>query len=93
MVFYLLLLIYFYFIPWFIGYTEIAISVILVIIALIYLIISVYNGIRNGLVLGYILSVAIIFIPSIFIFHNLSARVYAVVYADVVLFGNLIALP
>lgn len=93
MVFYLLLLIEFYIIPSFIKDTGSAMIVMLVIIPLLCFITSVFYGIRNGLDFWYILSVSIIFIPSIFIFYNSSAWVYAVGYAVVALLGNLIALP
>lgn len=33
------------------------------------------------------------FIPSVFMFYNLSAWSYVVVYTGIALFGNLIALP
>lgn len=68
MVFYLLLLIDFYIIPLVIKDTGSAMIVMLAIIPLICLIISVFYGIRNGFDYWYILSVAIIFIPSIFFF-------------------------
>ena len=93
MVFYLLLLIEFYIIPSFMKDTGSAMIVMLVLIPLLCLITSVFYGIRNGLDFWYILSVAILFIPSIFIFYNASAWVYAVGYAVIALFGNLIALP
>ena len=93
MVFYLLLLIDFYIIPWFITDTGSAMIVILVIIPLICLITSVCYGIRNGFDFWYILSVAIIFIPSIFIFYNSSAWVYVAGYVGIALLGSLIASP
>ena len=92
MVLYLLLLIAFYIIPLFIKDTASAMTLMLVLIPLICLIISIYYGIRNGLDFWYILSVAVIFAPSIFIFYNSSAWVYAFSYALIALFGNLIAL-
>ena len=91
MVFYLLLLIDFYIVPWFIKDTGSAMIVMLVIIPLICLITS--YGIRNGFNFWYILIVAIMFAPSIFIFYNSSAWVYVVGYAVIALLGNLIALP
>ena len=93
MFFYLLLLIDFYIIPWFIRDTGSAMIVILVIIPLICLMISVFYGIRNGFNFWSILSVAIIYIPSIFIFYNASAWVYIVAYAVIALLGNLIGSP
>lgn len=52
-----------------------------------------FYGIRNGFNFWYILIVAIMFAPSIFIFYNSSAWVYVVGYAVIALLGNLIALP
>lgn len=92
-VFYLLLLIDFYIIPLVIKDTGSAMIVMLAIIPLICLTISVFYGIRNGFDFQYILSVAIIFIPSIFIFYNSSAWVYVVGYGVIALIGNLMALP
>ena len=67
--------------------------VMLMIIPLICFITSVFYGIRNGFDFWYILIVAIMFTPSIFVFYNSSAWVYVVVYTVVALLGNLIALP
>lgn len=92
-VFYILLFIDFYVIPWFIKDTGSAMIVMLMIIPLICLITSIFYGIRNGFDFGYILIVAIIFTPSIFMFYNSSAWVYVVVYTVIALLGNLIALP
>ena len=50
-------------------------------------------GIRNGFDFWYAFIVAILFIPSIFIFYNSSAWIYVVVYAGIALLGNFIALP
>ena len=93
MVFYLLLLIDFYIIPLFIKDTGSAMIAMLIILPLICLITSVFYGMRNGFDRWYILNVAIIFIPSIFIFYNSSAWVYVVGYAIIALLGNVIALP
>ncbi len=93
MVFYLLLLVDFYIIPWLIKDTGSAMIIMLVIIPIICLITSIFYGIRNGFDFWYILIVAIMFTPSIFIFYNASAWVYVVGYAVIALLGNLIALP
>ena len=93
MVFYLLLLVDFYIIPWLIKDTGSALIIMLVIIPIICLITSIFYGIRNGFDFWYILIVAIMFTPSIFIFYNASAWVYVVGYAVIALLGNLIALP
>ena len=91
--FYILLFVDFYAIPWFIKDTGSAMIVMLMIIPLICFITSVFYGIRNGFDFWYILIVAIMFTPSIFVFYNSSAWVYVVVYTVVSLLGNLIALP
>ncbi len=92
-IFYILLIIDFYVIPWLIKDTGSAMIVMLMIIPLICLVTSIFYGIRNGFNFWYILIVAIIFIPSIFIFYNLSAWVYVVAYTVIALLGDLIALP
>ena len=92
-VFYLLLLMDFYIVPWFIKDTGSAMLAMLVVIPLICFIISFFYGIRNGFDLCYIGIVAVMFAPSIFIFYNASAGVYIVAYAVIALLGNVIALP
>ena len=91
-IFYILLIINFYVIPWFIKDTGSAMMIMLMIIPLSCLVISIFYGIRNGFAFWYILIVAILFIPSIFMFYNSSAWVYVVVYTVIALLGNLIAL-
>lgn len=91
-IFYILLIINFYVIPWFIKDTGSAMMIMLMIIPLSCLVISIFYGIRNGFAFWYILIVAILFIPSIFIFYDSSAWVYVVVYTVIALLGNLIAL-
>ena len=93
LVFYLLLLMDFYIVPWFIKDTGSAMLVMLVMIPLICFIISFFYGIRNGFDPCYIGIVAVMFAPSIFIFYNASAWVYIVAYAVIALLGNVIALP
>lgn len=92
-VFYILLIIDFYVIPCFIKDTGSAMIIMLMIIPLICLETSIFYGIRNGFDFWYILIVAIIFMPSIFMFYNSTAWVYIVGYTVIALLGNLIALP
>lgn len=91
-IFYILLIIDFYAIPWLIKDTGSAMIVILIIIPLICFVTSIFYGLKNGFDFGYILIVAMIFVPSIFIFYNSSAWIYVAVYTVVALLGNLIAL-
>lgn len=92
-IFYLLLIVDFYLIPLLIQDTGSAMVIMLVIIPWICLIISIFYGIKNGFDFWYVLTVAILFVPSIFIFYNSSAWVYTIAYALFALVGNLIALP
>lgn len=92
-IFYLLLIVDFYLIPLLIQDTGTAMVIMLVIIPWICLIISIFYGIKNGFDFWYVLIVAILFLPSIFIFYNSSAWVYTIAYALFALVGNLIALP
>lgn len=91
--FYILLFVVFYVIPWLIKDTGSAMIVMLMMIPLICLITSIFYGIRNGFDFWYILIVAMMFAPSIFMFYNSSAWVYAVGYTVIALLGNLIAVP
>lgn len=93
MIFYFLLMLDFYIIPWFIKDTGSAMIVMLIIIPFICLATSSFYGIKNGFDYCYILIVAIIFTPSILIFYDASAWVYIVGYTGIALLGNLIALP
>ena len=93
LIFYILLIIDFYVIPWFIKDTGSAMIVMLGIIPMVCFVTSMMYGIRNGFDFWYVFIVAIVFIPSIFIFYNSSAWIYVVVYAGIALLGNFIALP
>ncbi len=93
LIFYILLIIDFYVIPWFIKDTGSAMIVMLGIIPMVCFVTSMMYGIRNGFDFWYVFIVAILFAPSIFIFYNSSAWIYVVVYAGIALLGNFIALP
>lgn len=86
-IFYILLIINFYVIPWFIKDTGSAMIVMLMIIPLICLVTSIFYGIKNGFDFWYVLIVAIAFTPSIFIFYNSSAWVYVMEYTVIALLG------
>lgn len=93
LIFYILLIIDFYVIPWFIKDTGSAMIVMLGMIPMVCFVTSMMYGIRNGFDFWYVFIVAILFISSIFIFYNSSAWIYVVVYAGIALLGNFIALP
>lgn len=88
-----MLLIDFYIVPLVIQDTGSAMAVMLVILPMICLITSIFYGIRNGFDFWYILIVAIMFTPTLFIFYDSSAWVYIIGYAIVALIGVLIGLP
>ncbi|MDO5018158.1 MAG: hypothetical protein Q4E02_02545 [Lagierella massiliensis] len=92
-IFYILLLIDFYVLPNFIKDTGSAMFVLMIIIPVICFIISFFYGMRNGFDIWYVLIVAILFIPSIFVFYNFSAWIYTVVYTALAIIGNVVALP
>lgn len=92
-IFYILLIIDFYVIPWFIKDTGSAMIVMLGMIPMVCFVTSMMYGIRNGFDFWYAFIVAILFIPAIFMFYNSSAWIYVVVYAGIALLGNFIALP
>ena len=89
---YILLIINFYLIPLFIRDTGSAMFIMLIIIPLICLIISAIYGYKKGFNVSYILAVALIFIPSIFIFYNSSAYIYILIYSIIALVGLLIGM-
>ena len=90
--YYILLLINFYFIPLFIKDTGSGMTIMLFIIPLICLLTSIFYGIKNGFNIYYVLIVAIMFVPSIFIFYNSSAWIYVLIYAFIAFLGNTIGL-
>ena len=62
--------------------------VMLIIIPMICFVTSIFYGLKNGFDFGYVLIVALIFVPSIFIFYNSSAWIYVAEYTVVALLGN-----
>ena len=82
---YILLVINFYILPALIKDTGTAMIMLLVVIPMITLFISIYYGKKNGFDIWYVISVGILFFPSIFIFYNSSALI---VYTIIALIGN-----
>lgn len=82
----------FYLLPLFINDTGTAIMMMLVVIPLICFICSGVYGIKNSFNLFYALIVAILFVPSIFIFYNSTAWVYVLGYGIVALAGNVVGM-
>lgn len=85
---YILLVINFYILPALIKDTGTAMFMMLVIIPMITLFTSIYYGKKNGFDIWYVISVGILFFPSIFLFYNSSALIYVIVYTIIALIGN-----
>ena len=70
--------------------TGIAMVLLLMVIPLVCFALSVLYGIKNAFFLPYALAVAILFVPSVFVFYNVTAWVYSPGYGVIALVGNLI---
>lgn len=90
--FFVIIVLNFYAVPLLIIDTGSAMTIMLRIIPAICFVTSVLYGIKNGFHLSFPLFVAIVFIPSIFIFHNSSAWVYTIGYGVISLLGTLLSL-
>lgn len=78
----------FYMVPLLNQDTGSAMVTMLIIIPTICFLTSIIYGIKHSFHLSYSLIVCILFVPSIFIFYNISAWVYIVSYGVLSLFGN-----
>ena len=92
LIFYVLLSIDFYVIPWFIKDTGSGMFMMLLIIPVIWFVTSIGYGMKNGFCFWYALIAAIMFIPSVFVFYNVTAWIYIIAYGGIALLGNLAAL-
>lgn len=80
----------FYLLPLIIKDTGSAMFVLLMAMPFIIFISSFFYGLFNGINLVYVLIIAVLFIPTVYIFYNLSAFVYFYIFGIVALVGNLI---
>lgn len=86
---YVLILIFnFYALPFLIQDTGSAIAMLLILIPFICLVCSFVYGAKRGFSIFWPLAVAILFVPTIFIFYNPSAWIYALGYGITALIGN-----
>lgn len=65
-------------------------TILLIVIPLITLITSLMYGLRNTFDYVYPLIVAILFIPTLFIYYNTSAWIYIIVYSVIAVIGELV---
>lgn len=86
----LVILLGFYWLPLLIVDTGSAMMLLLVIIPLICFLCSCVYGARHSFNFFYAMIVAVLFIPSIFIFYNTTAWVYSLGYGIISLIGNLV---
>ena len=80
----------FYLPPALIRDTVSGMVILLVIMPAVCLTCAVLFGCKHKISLSYPLLVSVLFLPAVFIFFNLSALIYAAVYAVIALAGNLI---
>lgn len=89
-IYYFIILIGFYLVPILIKDTGSGMTILLIVIPLITLITSLMYGLRNTFDYVYPLIVAILFIPTLFIYYNTSAWIYIIVYSVIAVIGELV---
>ena len=89
-IYYLIIFIAFYLVPILIKDTGSGMTILLIVIPLITLINSLIYGLRNIFDFIYPLVVAIMFIPTLFIYYNASAWIYIISYSLIALIGELL---
>lgn len=89
-IYYFIMFIAFYLVPILIKDTGSGMTILLIVIPLITLITSLIYGLRNTFDFVYPLIVAILFIPTLFIYYNTSAWIYIIVYSVIAVIGELI---
>ena len=89
-IYYFIMFIAFYLVPILIKDTGSGMTILLIVIPLITLITSLIYGLRNTFDFVYPLIVAILFIPTLFIYYNTSAWIYIIAYSVIAVIGELI---
>jgi hypothetical protein len=80
----------FYLLPPLIGGTGAGMLILLIVIPVICFVCSLSFGIKHSFNIVYVILVALLFIPTIYIFYNNSACVYVLAYGVIALIGNII---
>lgn len=88
LIYFLVILLNYYVLPLFILDTGSGMFFLLFLMPLICLAASVVYGVKNGFTLWIPLAAAVLFVPSIFLFYNISAWVYSAGYGVLALLGN-----
>lgn len=86
----LIILLAFYTLPFLIIDTGSGMSILLFIFPVICFLVSIIYGIKEKFNFFYSILVAILFIPTIFIYYNDSAFVYCIIYGIISLISNYI---
>ncbi len=81
------LFIAFYLLPLLIKDTGSAMFILLIIVPIVVLICSLINGKKHGFSWQYLITIPILFTPTIFIFYNESAIIYVVIYLLIAIFA------
>ena len=89
-IYYFIMFIAFYLVPMLIKDTGSGMTILLIVIPLITLITSLIYGLRNTFDFVYPLIVAILFIPTLFIYYNTSTWICIIVYSVIAVIGELI---
>lgn len=84
-------LLLFYILPFFILILDLNFWILLLIFInpLVTLINSFIYGLKSGFCVIFPILVGILFVPSVFIFYNSSALIYAIIFGVVSLIGNI----
>lgn len=65
--------------------------IVMILIPILCLLISMVYGVRNGLDLWLLLGIAIVFIPSLYLFyHDIHAWIYGAIYTGMSLVGMIL---
>ena len=90
LVYYFIVFITFYLFPMLIKDTGSGMFILLIVIPLITFITSIIYGLKNTFDFLYPLIIAILFIPTLFIYYNISAWTYILVYSMIAVVGELL---
>lgn len=83
-----IIMIDFYLLPMMMRDTGTAILMLLVVVPSICFLCSLIYGLKKSFSILYSAIVAVLFIPSIFIFYNVSAWIYIIAYGIIALIGS-----
>lgn len=86
--FYIVVIVDFYVVPLVMRDTGSAMVLMLIVMPLVLFVTSLAYGLRRGWRYQYPIIVALLFVPTLFIFYNSSALIYIIVYGVIALLGD-----